>query len=60
MSIIKVQSQLNLDYAVPLPRPLQLGANTLIIGLWLWLYRPVFDYLAIIFTREDFRTTRLK
>ena len=59
MSIIKVQSQLNLDYAVPLPRPLQLGANTLIIGLWLWLYRPVFDYLAIIFTREDFRTNQL-
>jgi len=30
-----------------------------IIGLWLWLYRPVFDYLAIIFSRQDFRTNQL-
>ena len=36
-----------------------LGINIAIMGLWLWLYRPVFDYLAIIFTREDFRTNQL-
>lgn len=34
-------------------------ANAVIIGLWLWLYRPVFDYLAIIFSREDFRTSQV-
>jgi exosortase O len=33
--------------------------NLLIIGLWLWFYRPVFDYLGIIFSREDFRTNQL-
>jgi len=35
------------------------GANAVVIGLWLWLYRPVLDYLAIIFSREDFRTNQL-
>ena len=35
-----------------------IAANAVIIGLWLWLYRPVFDYLAIIFSREDFRTSQ--
>jgi exosortase O len=34
-------------------------ANAVIIGLWLWLYRPVLDYLAIIFSREDFRTNQI-
>jgi len=38
---------------------MRLGANAAIVGLWLWLYRPVFDYLAIIFSREDFRTNQL-
>ncbi len=33
--------------------------NTAVLGLWLWLYRPVFDYLAIIFSREDFRTNQI-
>lgn len=41
------------------PRLARLGANALILALWLWLYRPVFDYLAIIFSREDFRTNQL-
>jgi exosortase/archaeosortase family protein len=35
------------------------GANAVTIGLWLWLFRPVFDYLAIIFSRADFRTNQL-
>ncbi|MCP4538449.1 MAG: exosortase O [Chloroflexi bacterium] len=34
-------------------------ANAAIAALWLWLYWPVFDYLAIIFSREDFRTNQL-
>ena len=35
------------------------GVNALIVILWLWLYRAVFDYLAVIFTREDFRTNQI-
>lgn len=35
------------------------GTNALIVGLWLWFYRPVFDYLSIILTREDFRTSQI-
>ena len=38
---------------------LQLGANAALAGVWLALYRPVFDYLATVFTREDFRTNQL-
>lgn len=34
------------------------GMNIVILGLWLWLYRPVFDYFSIIFSREDFRTNQ--
>jgi exosortase O len=36
----------------------QSGLNLVVFGLWLWLYRPVFDYFSIIFTREDFRTNQ--
>jgi exosortase O len=36
-----------------------LVTNAAILGLWLWLHRPVFDHLRIIFTREDFRTSQL-
>lgn len=37
----------------------QLGLNLLIVTLWLWLYRPIFDYLHIIFQREDFRLNQI-
>jgi exosortase O len=49
------------DSAFPLSpaRALHWGANTIIVGLWLWLYRPVFDYLAVIFSREDFRANQV-
>jgi len=40
-------------------RALRVGANAVLTGLWLWLYRPVFDYLAIIFSRQDFRTNQI-
>jgi len=40
-------------------RALRWGAAALIVGLWLWLYRPVFDYLAVIFSREDFRANQV-
>jgi exosortase O len=42
-----------------LQRARRIGANVLIVGLWLWLYRPVFDYLGIIFSRDDFRTNQV-
>jgi exosortase O len=28
-------------------------------GLWLWLYRGIFPYLAIIFSRQEFRTNQI-
>jgi len=37
----------------------RIGANALIVGLWLWLYCSVFDYLSIIFSRNDFRTNQV-
>ncbi len=33
--------------------------NTIIWLLWLWLYRPLFSYFGVIFTREDFRTNQI-
>ena len=35
------------------PRAARGAGNAVVVGLWLWLYRPVFDYLAIIFSREE-------
>ena len=40
-------------------RAVRIGANVFVILLWLWLYRSVFDYLAVIFSREDFRTNQI-
>ncbi len=34
-------------------------ANTAILALWLWLFRPVYAYLATIFTRQEFRTNQV-
>lgn len=45
--------------AVWIPRAARLLANVVIGGLWLWLYRSVFDYLAVIFSRDDFRTNQV-
>ncbi len=39
--------------------PVGLGANLVLLALWLWLYRPVYPYLATIFTRQEFRTNQL-
>jgi exosortase O len=30
-------------------------SNLLLLGLWSWLYHPVYPYLKTIFTREEFR-----
>lgn len=37
----------------------QVAANTAILALWLWLFHPVFSYLGIIFTRQEFRTNQI-
>jgi exosortase O len=42
-----------------LDRAATIGANALVLGLWLRLYRSVFNYLAIIFSRNDFRTNQV-
>lgn len=40
-------------------RVARIATNALLVSLWLWLFRSVFDYFAIIFTREDFRTNQI-
>jgi exosortase O len=35
-----------------------LAANLLLLALWAWLYHPVYPYLQVIFTREEFRTNQ--
>lgn len=37
----------------------QLILNGLLWALWLWLFRPIFPYLATIFTRYDFRSNQI-
>lgn len=36
-------------------RPGQLTANLVLVGLWLFLFRPIYPYLGTIFTRQEFR-----
>ncbi|GAB4540926.1 MAG: hypothetical protein Kow0063_31260 [Anaerolineae bacterium] len=59
MSGTDMYAQQTVDPSLSLPRLARVGANAAIVGLWLWLFRPVFGYLAIIFSREDFRTNQL-
>jgi len=59
MSIIDTLAQPLTSRFAPLPRTARMGLNGLILGLWLWLYRPVFNYLSVLFSREDFRTNQL-
>ncbi len=33
--------------------------NTLLLGLWVWLYTPAFGLLRVVATREDFRTNQV-
>lgn len=37
----------------------QMAANAAILILWIWLFRPVYAYLGIIFTRQEFRTNQI-
>ncbi len=34
-------------------------ANLALLFIWFWLFRPVYPYLSIIFTREEFRTNQI-
>ena len=58
MSTLDIQPQ-SADTPLPSTRAVRLMLNGLVVVLWLWLYRPIFDYLSIIFTREDFRTNQI-
>jgi exosortase O len=40
-------------------RPGQLTANLALVGLWLFLFRPIYPYLGTIFTRQEFRLNQL-
>ena len=33
-------------------------ANTMILLLWAWLFRPVYPYMGIIFTKQEFRANQ--
>ncbi len=41
------------------PYWLPAGLILILSGLWIWLYRPVFDYLSIIFSQQEFRTNQI-
>ena len=34
-------------------------ANALILLLWAWYYRPIYPYLGVIFTRQEFRLNQI-
>ncbi len=36
-------------------RPGQVAANLALLGLWLFLFRPVYPYIGTIFSRQEFR-----
>ncbi len=57
--MIKPQTQSGLNWAAARPNLGRITANAAIIAVWLWLYRPLFDYLTVIFSREDFRINQL-
>src|SRR3990172_7369086 len=59
METVERQNRRTGDRWVAPTRLKQAAANLLVLGLWLWLYRPVFAYLAILFSREEFRTNQI-
>lgn len=59
MSTVDTHTRRALDHAASLPRAGCIALNGLIVALWLWLYRPVFEYLGLIFSRDDFRTNQV-
>lgn len=49
----------HLDASQPLSPGLRMAVNVTVLGLWLWLFRPVYGYLGTIFTRQEFRTNQV-
>lgn len=43
------------QYNNPISR---LFSNTMILLLWAWLFRPVYPYMGVIFTKQEFRTNQ--
>jgi len=37
----------------------RMAANIALLCIWFWLYRPVYSYLRVIFTREEFRSNQV-
>jgi len=40
-------------------RLLNMLMNATLSALWVWLYRPIYPYLATIFSRQEFRTNQI-
>jgi len=36
-----------------------MAVNLILVGVWVWLYTPVFQYLGVLFSREEFRTNQI-
>ena len=37
----------------------RITANITLLFIWFWFYRPVYSYLRVIFTREEFRSNQV-
>ncbi|MEZ4641052.1 MAG: archaeosortase/exosortase family protein, partial [Caldilineaceae bacterium] len=59
MSPIDALTRLTEGHAATLQRIGRGAANLFLVTLWTWLYWPIFGYLSIIFSREDFRTNQI-
>ena len=40
-------------------KSLILGANLLLVVLWMWFFRGIYPYLTTIFSRQEFRTNQI-
>jgi exosortase O len=40
-------------------RMLCIPLNVVLLGIWLWLFHPIYPYLRTIFTRQEFRTNQI-
>ena len=54
MSILKAVQPFQQSFDWP-----QFGRNGLLLTCWLWLFAPIFPYLHVIFSRQDFRTNQI-
>lgn len=59
MSLINAVMRVAEVHAATIQRIGRSAANLGVVLLWIWLYWPIFGYLGIIFSREDFRTNQI-